>query len=401
MGVYAIHYDNTTGEILSLTAAQYGSSGDLLVNSLPPSYSNSAYKVKIDNGTPMPYLIKRSNGYAYDINGQRASLYDENEEEESGSILSGSDVEPRGISLGGGGTNVVVTTTTEVDGGGTTTTTETVNVNDDENENLSSDDMDYVRGVANDSLAKIGSGSAVLCSLSLTRADWAYISEETQWTFPGASIVSPRYVFAIEDENITSSTVLNMLGLTRQNLNTHIYWGCESGRITFETAARPKGDITVYCYLMETGDDWSAYGIIEAWPAANLVSKRYRHSLHASQDIIDITGSEPTTYDEGFAIAAGDSVNVQTPIDFSAATLLFATPEWTGHSHVIIPHVYVNASDKLCYTLTNLSANAVRISEVAIRLMFRGQVSNMVTDANDEGFISGYITDEDIDELTE
>ena len=331
MAVYAIHYDNLTGDILSFTTASYGMTGDLFVNALPSGYSNTGFRVKIDDGTPAPYLINRSNGYAYDIDGQRVPAEDgEADAAYDGGESSDFDIEPRGISIGGGGTNVYVSTGTG--GSGSGTTTDTVNVNE-ENENYSEDDMDYMRGVANSSLAKIASGSAVLCALSLTRADWAYISENEQWTFPGASMTSPRYVFAIEDENITSSTVLNTLGLTRQNLNAHIYWSCESGRITFETSALPKDDIMVYCYLMETGDDWSAYGVIEAWPGADLVAKRYRHSLHAANDLIDLNdgGAAEAYVDTGFAIAANASVNVQTPLDFSSATLLFATPEWTGN----------------------------------------------------------------------
>ena len=401
--VYAIHYDNVTGEILSFTAAQYGGSGDLLVNALPSGYSNSAFRVKIDDGTPLPYLIKRENGYAYDINGQRSSANDENADEETTYDSSGVGIAPRGISLGGGGTSVTVTTTTEDEQSGTTTTTtDTINVGE-ENESYSSEDVEYVQNVANESLAKIATGQAVLCSLVLDRDSWTLVSNAEEWKFPAASIVSPRYVLSIEDASITDSTVLTILGLTRQHLSTHIYWTCEAGRITFETASLPKADVAVYCYLMATGDEWSAYGIIEAWPGADLVAKRYRHSLHAANDLIDLNDGEAAEayVDTGFAIAANASVNVQTPLDFSAATLLFATPEWTGNSHVIIPHFYVNESDKFCYTLTNLGSTSVRVSEVVIRLMYRGVVSGMITDNTDVGVLTGYIPDEAIDELTE
>lgn len=406
--VYAIHFDGANGDILSFTVHAYGSPEDLYIASLPPNFGVGGYRVKIGSGGALPYLIDRSTGYAYDTNGSRASLQDEDPDasDSSGSVGS---IESRGISLSSGGASTVIATTTEQNGVATVTQS-TVDVSDGaSSDEYTQDELTQFRAEVNSSLDKISSGGAVLCHISLPLLDsnlaeaWAYVNESSPWAYPAKTTPSQRYVVAIEDSNITSSTILNVLGVTRSNLISHLYWSCTDGRLTFETLNKPSGDIDIYCYLMETGDDWSAYGVIEAWPGADLVAKRYRHSLHAAQDLIDLNdGEEPDTYvDSGFAIAANSSVTVQTPLDFSSATLLFATPEWTGNSHVIIPHFYVNENDKFCYTLTNLSDASVRVSEVIIRLMYRGNVSGMITDSTDIGMLTGYIPDEAIDELTE
>ena len=66
----------------------------------------------------------------------------------------------------------------------------------------------------------------------------------------------------------------------------------------------------------------------------------------------------------------------------------------------MIPSVWVHDDyQRLCYTLTNLSDEQVTITEVALRLLFSGTVSNLTEEAEDSAALSGYISEIDIDEL--
>lgn len=322
--MYAIHYDPVTGQCLSITLAQYGSDGDLIVDNYP-------------SGTL---------SYWYVVDG-RLVYRAPDETEEAGGL------EDRGISLGGGGSNAYADTS----------------ASEDTNERTAR------------ALTNISSGG-VLTTIVLTKADWA-VNQATG-----------KYVFAIASESITPSTVLQVNGVNREVLTAHIYWSSDDELLTFETASIPSDDVQIYGMLEETGDTWQAKGVIEAWPGAGLVSQRYRESLyHAEGDtgwpfVLTARGTE------------NDSKTILTKVGFADANLLFATPEWTGNTHVMIPHVYVQESTKrLCYTLTNLSDDEVEISEVAIRLMYNGVISNLETDTGDSGSIDGYIDEIDIDEL--
>lgn len=365
---YAVHFDENTGEILSLGVAAYASPGDFLVNLLPDNFKTSTYRVKLGNTL---YLIERETGYAFDVDAEHIALEDVEPEE----IVTGSNIGliPRGVAMGGGGTNVLIN---ESSG------------SQEPGQEEPDDTSDEAQSIINNALMKIGTDDRVLIQVELA-PEWLY---RDNYSHPWA--------YAIANEYISPSTVLHVLGVNREAIKTHIYWSCIDEALLFETDEAPDETIVIYAMLQETGDEWSAHGIIEAWPGANLVAKRYRHSLHTAGDNISINGddAEPS---EGFVIPALGTANVQTPLDFSSATLLFATPEWTGHSHVIIPHFWEDASHHFCYTLTNLASNSVRISEVCIRLMYRGVIENMEEDTEDEALISGYISDEDIDELIE
>lgn len=323
--MYAIHYDPVTGQCLSITLAQYGSDGDLIVDNYP-------------SGTL---------SYWYVVDGQLEYRGEPSDAYDNDSVIA------RGISLGGGGSNAYVNS----------------NASEDSNETVSR------------ALTNISSGG-VLATVVLTKEDW--VLDQT----------SGKYMFAIASESITPSTVLQVNGVNREVLTAHIYWSSDDGLLTFETASVPTDDVQIYGMLEETGDEWQAKGIIEAWPGAGLVSSRYRESLyHADGDtnwpfVLTARGTE------------NDSKTILTKVGFADANLLFATPEWTGNTHVMIPHVYVQESTKrLCYTLTNLSDDEVEISEVAIRLMYNGVISNLETDTGDSGSIDGYIDEIDIDEL--
>lgn len=391
MASYAIHYDENTGEILSYSSSLYGSSGDLFINALPPSWGTSAYRVKIVEGETPTYLIQRSTGYAYDANAYRVSEQDEAPEQgastggsESSTSTGGSALEGRGITIVSNG----VTIRTGDDASSSSSSGSESGDGDEEDDE--SDDEDDPTDDIETAMTKIEDGQAVLARIELNLDDW--VLSEGQWSA------------TLMNEAITESTVLTILGLNRAALRQNLHWQSGDGQVVFTiqsglTAARPSDNVEIYCYLMQTGDDWPAYGIIEAWPGADLVARRYRHTLHQLSDNISINGTTARTYDEYFDIPAGGTANIETPLDFAGATLLFATPEWTGHSHAVIPHFYVNSNSKFCYTITNLAANAIRVSEVAIRLMYRGTVSNLEVDDTDDGALSGYITDEDIDEL--
>ena len=227
------------------------------------------------------------------------------------------------------------------------------------------------------SLAGIG-GAGVLVNITMNQAGWSVDSE------------TGKYVHAIASSHITNSTVLYVTGVNRQMLNAHIYWKASAGLITFETALLPSGAIQITGVLSETGDEWTASGVIECWPGAGLVSKRFRQSLNAANWSVSLAarGTE------------GDTKTILTGVGFANANLLFATPEWTGNTHVVIPSVWVHDDyQRLCYTLTNLSDEQVTITEVALRLLFSGTVSNLTEEAQDSSALSGYISEIDIDEL--
>lgn len=357
MATYALHYDRSNGDILSYTIAAYGQSSDLFVNNIPSNFSTERYRVKIDSDTssPLDYIIDRVTGYAYDIDAVRVSDMDEDPDPEAEEIDDDLGLSARGVSIGGGGSN--------------TTTPGQSSASADEDEAVAA------------ALTGISSGG-VLANISLPKDEWV--------------VSDGQYVFSIASETITDSTVVHVLGVDRSALTAHIYWTSEAGLLTFKTALQPSNDIIINAELRETGDSWQAKGVIEAWPGAGLVSKRYRESLYHSESdskwpfVLTARGTE------------NDTKTILTKVGFADANLLFATPEWTGNTHVIIPHVFVqDATKRLCYTLTNMSDDEVEISEVAIRLLYNGVISNLEVDENDTSSLDGYIERVDIDELDE
>ena len=231
---------------------------------------------------------------------------------------------------------------------------------------------------ADDSSLAGVTGGGVLVNITMNAQGWSLDSE------------TGKYTRAISSSYITNSTALYVTGVNRQALNAHIYWHAETGLIAFETAAVPGGTVTINGVLSDTGDEWTASGVIECWPGAGLVSKRFRQSLNAANWSVSLAarGNE------------GDTKTILTGVGFANANLLFATPEWTGNTHVVIPSVWVHDDyQRLCYTLTNLSDEQVTVTEVALRLLYSGTVSNLTEEAEDSAALSGYISEIDIDEL--
>ena len=231
---------------------------------------------------------------------------------------------------------------------------------------------------ADDSSLAGVTGGGVLVNITMNTSGWSLDAE------------TGKYTRAISSSYITNSTALYVTGVNRQALNAHIYWHAENGLIAFETAAVPGGTVTINGVLSDTGDEWTAAGVIECWPGAGLVSKRFRQALNAANWSVSLAarGNE------------GDTKTILTGVGFANAQLLFATPEWTGNTHVVIPSVWVHDDyQRLCYTLTNLSDEQVTITEVALRLLYSGTVSNLTEEAEDSAALSGYISEIDIDEL--
>lgn len=364
---YAIHYDSSDGQILSLTVSEYASAGDWIVSALPPNFSTSGFRVKL--GDPL-YLIHIASGYAYNENGQRVVSADESGVD-SDSTYTG-EIEPRDITLGdlddepsGGSSGDSSGGTSGSTSGGTSGGTSEDDTEDD------SDEVVDLTGVS--------STKGILVNVRLKQENWVLDTNTNEW------------VRAIYNPAITKSTVLHVTGVNRQVLTAHVYWEAADEVITFHTASRPSADLLMNGVLSETGDDWTAKGVVEAWPGAGLVSKRFRQSLNA--DDWSVTLSARGT--------DGDTKTILTSVGFANAQLLFATPEWTGNTHVVIPSVFVHDEyQRLCYTLTNLSDYDVTITEVSLRLLYNGTVSNLTEEAQDSAALSGYITNVDIDELS-
>lgn len=358
--MYAVHYDSSTGEILSIVDAAYASSGDWEVSALPEDMAGNYSDFYVSEGTPNVF-IQRSTGYAYAEDGTRA--YSGDVDPEIIEIIDDDDLEERGIesSPSIGGNNAYS------DGGAITgDTTETAEI---------------TTGLA---------AGGILCRLVLGAEYWA-LNEDG------------KYIYGIADTAITRSMFLNCLGINRGAVKTPIYWKSANGLITFTTVQRPDSDITMTAVLQETGDEWAAAGIIDAWPGSSFVHALFRQSFHqATITRSDSTNTICNAYDFTLALAAGESVTIQTTVDFAAAELLFCTPRWTGHSHVIMPHFYVDsATNMFRYTLTNLGSNAVQISEVAIDILYSGSLTGFTGETSEDVALSNYITDQDIDELDE
>ena len=380
---YAIHYDELSGEILSIASPDYSSDGDWIVNDLPQDFNVEdfyIYTAIVEGEEYGRYFAVKETGYLYNENGERV-VNDENLPGTSELIVEEPAVSDVGNSVSGNGFIIN-------NSGGRANDNTSISGDGIDPRDPLLDDPTSTEDAIDSALSTISADGTVICQLELTVDDWTFFEN--------------RYIYIIANDHISLSTVINILAVNRDVLTTDIYWKASNGQFVFTTDEKPSDNVRIFCYLFETRDDWAAQGRIESWPGRNLVSKRYRHTLHKATDSITIGNdiSNATTYSEPFPISAGASVNVQTDLDFSDATLLFATPEWTGNTHVIMPHCYVNANHMLCYTLTNLGSSVVSISEVMIRLLYRGRVDGLVTDQEDAGDLpEHYITESDIDEL--
>ena len=426
---YAIHYDEGSGLILAIADSAYASSGDWIVTDFPPEFSIEAYYIYelVTAQVFRRYYVNRETGFAYDSTGER--IYTGQDLEQAvqhdpshgeGTPISNDSGNGSSEGLVGRSGNTydsLLPPPSELMRELETTVTD-VSVTLEDRSFVLKYDGGYVlnaTGSGIDDTVDRDSAEAAIDS-ALSRIDKygvfcaIFLDPGEAWAWDGDG---QRWIQTIPHQGITKNTVVNVLGINREVLQSDLVWAGEDdpGKIVFRTYGGgaflpPSDQIQIFCWLTKTDDDWSASGKIEAWPAKDLVSKRYRHKLHYATDSITISSDgvmeSPRTYgeDEPFPIPAGGTANVQTSLDFSGATLLFATPEWTGNTHVIMPHCYVASNRMLCYTLTNLGSQAVYISEVMIRLMYRGRVDNLVSDLYDTAQLSGYITNEDINELT-
>ena len=112
------------------------------------------------------------------------------------------------------------------------------------------------------------SGGGTLCRITLPAAEWA-----------ARTGGSPHYIFAIANEAITPSTVLQVTGINRDALRRDLLWFSSEGLLTFGTDEPPTEDVVIDCVLIETGDDWQAVGRIDAWPQAAWRSLAYTLDL--------------------------------------------------------------------------------------------------------------------------
>lgn len=225
-------------------------------------------------------------------------------------------------------------------------------------------------------------GDGTICAITLKASEWLVRTNDNV----------KKYVYEISVDGITPSTVLYLLSINRDALNADLEWISGEGRILFLTSIVPASDVVIACVLTETGDYVTASGKIDKFPQAHWKCVHYTANV-ASGDSL--------------SIAAGRSKRVIMPLDFADATLLFVTPEWTGGTKVFIPNVYLysDANKKLCATLTNIGSEAVEISSLKFLIAYSGNLSGITeaqereASAGSAAVVSGYITEEDIDEL--
>lgn len=225
-------------------------------------------------------------------------------------------------------------------------------------------------------------GDGTICAITLKESEWLVRTNDNV----------KKYVYEISVDGITPSTVLYLMSINRDVLNADLEWISGEGRILFLTSIVPASDVVIACVLTETGDYVTASGKIDKFPQAHWKCVHYTANV-ASGDSLNI--------------AAGRSKRVVMPLDFADATLLFVTPEWTGGTKVFIPNVYLysDTNKKLCATLTNVGSEAVEISSLKFLIAYSGNLSGITeaqereASAGSAAVVSGYITEEDIDEL--
>lgn len=393
---YAFRYSGTTGDgqdisIVSISGSDEDTIESILINkstlgrfylhyaSPPPNFTSSAYRASLtslDSDTDAPaVIINRSTGWAYDHLGNRKPEADEEPESSSEYFSSDSSLSPRDISLG----DLPEAPSSSQSG-------ESGESGSGEEGSASSIDQEtyeaIVQNAIDEQMSGITNGRNVLINIRIAGGAEGWTEDST----------TGMYIRAIASDYITHSTVLVVTGINREAVRAHIYWRAEDGRIVFETTHRPSSAITINGYLFATEDPWAAKGVIEAWPAAGITSVRFKQSAQVSNWSTTLSARGTN----------GDTKTIATNVDLSNAKLLFATPEWTGNSHVIVPKVWVNSSlgNVLCYQLTNLSDTSVQITEVMLRLCYLGAISGLVKDSADDASFEPYITDIDIDLMT-
>lgn len=342
---YAIDYNLETGQCLSITEDIFGASDDFYTDVYPEAGPLTNYY--IEDGELVYHNPPEIDTDEEDV-----------DEDYTPSVVLDSDtdvseLEDRGIGLGGVGSNAAA----DSSGG-------------DVSQNVTDVDV---------------TGGGTLCRIALPKSEWATRTYENK----------SRYVFAILSEQITQSTVLHVLSINRSALATDIIWYSQEGRVLFVTDELPNGDIIINGVLMETGDNWSAAGKIESIPQSSWKCIHYEVDVASGNDII---------------IPAGRSKKLVTPLDFSAAKLLFVTPEWTGGRNVVIPNFYLEAnstkSGQLCATLTNLGSASVRIENLKFMIAYSGELSGITEEQEAEASLGNYtasldyITTADIDDIT-
>ena len=378
MTYYVFSYDAGTGAGLGasisnstydIDLAESSQAGAYLLAELPYGFISTDFKVDFSNldSNDLPiYIIDRYTGYAYDHNGDRASIADQEPETIPESIAQGSYIENRGIGMGD-----------------TVSTGSSSSETPSESSDLTEEQREVYESEVSERMSGISAGRSVLVNIGISAGD----GEDGGWAL---DVTSNKYVRTIANEAITPSTVLCVTGINREALITHIYWVTEEGQITFTTDKCPTRDILINGWLFETGDEWSAKGVIEAWPAAGITSRRLQQSRQTNFSNWSV------------AIPAHGSVTILTSADFGAAHLLFATPEYTGNSHVVIPHIYIDSvTHRLAYVLTNTYTSSVNVSEVMLRLCYMGVVSGIIDSLDDDAKFEPYITEVDIDAMVD
>lgn len=363
MTFYVFTYDTENGIGLSTNVVDaadtevdlmaYSSEGNYAILRLPDAFMSSEYRAdfnNLDNNSLPLYIIERFTGHAYDHNGNRASSADIEAEERPEPSDVESYIISRGIILGDEVTLASESGTPQID------------LDEDEQETYAEEVASHLSGIA--------SGRHVLVNIGLSAGD-------TKWP---QDVETGKFIRIINNESITTSTVLCVMSVNRQDIRSDIEWETEEGKITFTTSVRPVNDILIRGFLFETGDEWSAKGIIESWPPA-MVTKRFCQSLQTN----DASAWPISLSARG---TEGYTKLISTSADFRNAELLIASPEYTGNPNVIIPQIYVSSeSHMLVYRVTNLSDASISIgsssdSDVILKLCYTGAVSGIIEESS-------------------
>ena len=354
MTFYSFSYDPETGLGLTVSELTYdlgeidlqehSTSGTYYISVLPPDFFTDDFKVdltRLDNNDLPLYLIARYTGYAYDHGGEHVDNADIEAEERPEVPDVSSYISLRGIMLG----DVV-----DADD-----TSETIELDDYELTLYESEVEEHLNGIRN--------GEHVLVNIGFLATGWQQDSE------------TGKFVRVITSSAITPSTVVCLIGINRDAVRSDIHWVTEEGRIVFTTDIQPIEDILINAYLFETDDEWSAKGVIEAWPA-RVKAKRFNQSMQNNG------GSTWSATLSPFG-EEGDSLLVATVVDFTNADFLFATPEYVSSPYVIVPQIYIAESTNtrvLVYRITNTSSSSVTVTDVYLRLCYTGVISGLIED---------------------
>lgn len=362
MTFYSLSYDVNTGIGLSVNVidiadedanlSESSSEGQYALLTFPESLVVDDYKVSLSDldtyGLPR-YIIERYTGYAYNHNFERVLSGDVEAEEKPEPSDVESYIVDRGIILGD-------KSVFESDAGSI------IDLDEDEQAEYENEVVSH--------LSKISDDLHVLVNIGLSAG-----TGENKWK---QDLATGKFVCVLTNDTFSQSTVLCLLSINRNAVLSDIEWETFDGRLVFTTDVLPVNDIKIRAFFFETRDEWSARGVIEAWPAETVVKRFCQSRQNNNSDVWPISLSAHGT--------EGDTKLFATSVDFTNAKLLYATPEYTGNPYVIIPQVYVDESINsrvLVYRVTNLSDSSVIIgndsgSDVILRLCFTGSVSGFV-----------------------